>query len=378
MEHHQVLIVGGGPAGSSCAKRLGRRGVDVLVLDKQTFPRDKTCAGWVTPPVFDALGIDPADYPADNVLQSITGFRTGLLGGREVQTQYDKVVSYGIRRCEFDHFLLQRCGAPTRLGEPLKSLERDGNGWIANGEIHADLVVGAGGHFCPVARRLGNRKQPQASVVAAQEIEFEVSPEKLDQGSIAGETPELFFCRDLQGYGWCFRKGNYLNIGLGRVDRDRLSEHVADFCRFLRLSGKVACEIPQKLHGHAYQLYERINPTLCDDGVLLIGDAAGLSYPQSGEGIRPAVESALMAADVIHAADGRYTKDRLADYAARIVQRFGKPRSTAIADHLPHGMLRFLATRLMASRWFARRVVLDRWFLHATDPPLPEPRRNPE
>ena len=370
MEHHQVLIIGGGPAGSSCAKRLKERGVDALLIDKQQFPRDKTCAGWVTPPVFEALGIDPAEYPSDNVLQPITSFRTGILGGKEVHTQYEDIVSYGIRRCEFDDFLLQRSGAQARLGEPLKSLERDGDSWIVNRVMRADLVIGAGGHFCPVARQLGNRKQPRASVVAAQEIEFEVAPADLEQGSVAAETPELFFCRDLQGYGWCFRKGNFLNIGLGRVERDRLSEHVADFCRFLTETGKVACEIPAKLHGHAYQLYERINPTLCDDGVLLIGDAAGLSYPQSGEGIRPAVESALMAADVIAAANGRYTRDNLAPYADRIVERFGKPRSTAITDHLPHGMLRFLAARLMGSRWFSRRVVLDKWFLHRADPPL--------
>ena len=347
-----------------------RRGRQPLILDKQTFPRDKTCAGWVTPPVFAALGIDPSEYPQENVLQPITGFRTGTLGGKEVRTRYDRIVSYGIRRCEFDDFLLRRCGAKTRLGQPLESLERDGGHWIVNGSLRAPVLVGAGGHFCPVARKLGNRKQPKASVVAAQEIEFEVSAEQLDRGTVDAEIPELFFCPDLQGYGWCFRKGNFLNIGLGRVDHSGMSEHVAAFCEFLKSRGKVTAEIPARLHGHAYQLYESISPKLVGDGVLLIGDSAGLSYPQSGEGIRPAVESGLIAADVIAAGNGLPTSESLRDYERRIIARFGKPRSTALSDRLPHGLLRFLAARLLSSRWFSRRVVLDGWFLHAREQPL--------
>lgn len=370
MDRCEVLIVGGGPAGSSCAAELKRRGVDVLILDKQQFPRDKTCAGWVTPPVFEALGIDPSEYPSECVLQPITAFRTGMIGGRQVDTQYDRIVSYGIRRCEFDNFLLRRSKAPTRLGHAFKSAERNGDGWIINGDIQAKLLIGAGGHFCPVAQRLGNRKQPKSSVVAAQEIEFEAGADDLKRGTIRGDTPELFFCDDLKGYGWCFRKGNFLNIGLGRVDRQNLSEHVAEFCRFLKDTGKVAAEIPPRLHGHAYQLYERATPKLLDDGVLLIGDSAGLSYPQSGEGIRPAVESGLMAADVIHKADGDYSTQRLAEYERRIFERFGKPRSAGPSDWLPAGMLRFLAARLLSSRWFSRRVVLNSWFLHVNEEPL--------
>jgi flavin-dependent dehydrogenase len=370
VETQDVLIIGGGPAGSSCAAELVRSGMRPLILDKQNFPRDKTCAGWVTPPVFAALGIDPAEYPKHNVLQPITGFRTGMLGGREVDTRYGRIVSYGIRRCEFDHFLLNRCGTALRLGEALTSLKRDGKEWIVNGSMRTPLLVGAGGHFCPVARELGNRKQPLASVVAAQEIEFEVAPEELDRGTVAADTPELFFCPDLKGYGWCFRKGNFLNIGLGRTDREQLSEHVADFCRFLRSRGKVTAEIPAKFHGHAYQLYENVSPKLLDDGVLLIGDSAGLSYPQSGEGIRPAVESGLMAADVIASAAGDFSRDRLAEYEQRITGRFGTPRSTALSDRLPNGLLRFLAARLLSSRWFSRGVVLNNWFLHAGEKPL--------
>ena len=117
MQNCEVLIVGGGPAGSSCAGRLVQAGLDVLVIDRKTFPRDKTCAGWVTPQVFDVLGVDPDDYANSHVCQPITGFRTGMIGGDEIGTEYGRIVSYGIRRCEFDHFLLERSGAPCRFGE---------------------------------------------------------------------------------------------------------------------------------------------------------------------------------------------------------------------------------------------------------------------
>jgi flavin-dependent dehydrogenase len=369
----EVLVVGGGPGGSSCAGRLAQAGVDVLVIDRKTFPRDKICAGWVTPQVFEVLGLDPDEYGRDHVCQPITGFRTGLIGRDEIGTDYGRVVSYGIRRCEFDHFLLQRAGVPCILGEAVHDLRRDGSGWIVNDRIRASAIVGAGGHFCPVARGLGGREGDQIVTVAAQEIEFPLRPEDEPNVRLRGEIPELYFCQDLAGYGWCFRKGNYLNIGLGRLNSPGVAAHVQSFCRFLSERGKVCCELPDRFHGHAYRIYERIAPKLVDDGVLFIGDAAGLAYPQSGEGIRPAVESGLMAADVLAAAAGDYRRQNLEPYAQRIVERFGMPRSGAISDRLPAAFLQFAAARLLLSRWFTRHVVLDRWFLHAETPALAAP-----
>ena len=370
MTRCDVLIVGGGPAGSSCAAQLRRAGLDVLVLDRQEFPRDKTCAGWVTPQVMNTLEIDLGDYAAGRTLQPITGFLTGLIGRDVVENHYDQTVSYGIRRCEFDHYLLQRCGARTMLGVPLKSMEREQNRWLVNGEIDTPLVIGAGGHFCPVARRLGARSLENASVVAAQEIEFEASPADLERGSARPEVPELYFCPDLKGYGWCFRKDRFLNIGLGRVNAKNLSDHVAEFCEFLRRRGTVSGEIPLRFHGHAYQLYERVDPTLVDEGVLLIGDSAGLAYPQSGEGIRPAVESGILAAETILAAEGNYSQERLRPYAVQLRDRFGKPRKNAISGWLPAAWLQAVAARLLVNRSFARKVVIDRWFLHTQQPQL--------
>ena len=83
-----VLIVGGGPAGSACARQLARAGLDVLIIDKQEFPRDKVCAGWITPAVVESLELDCAEYSNGRVMQPICGFRTGIIGGTPVETQY--------------------------------------------------------------------------------------------------------------------------------------------------------------------------------------------------------------------------------------------------------------------------------------------------
>ena len=61
MIHTEVIIVGGGPAGSACARRLAERRIECLVLDRCRFPRAKPCAGWITPEVVKALKLDPSD-----------------------------------------------------------------------------------------------------------------------------------------------------------------------------------------------------------------------------------------------------------------------------------------------------------------------------
>ena len=123
-----VLIVGGGPAGSTCAWRLRQAGVDVIVADASTFPRDKVCAGWITPQAVTALHLDTEAYASGRTLQPFTGFRVGLIGGEATRVGYERPVSFGIRRCEFDHYLLQRAGARLMLGVPIASLRRDARG----------------------------------------------------------------------------------------------------------------------------------------------------------------------------------------------------------------------------------------------------------
>jgi len=368
-ERCDVLVVGGGPAGSSCAWKLVQAGLDVLVLDKQVFPRDKVCAGWVTPPVMDTLHLDLEDYRRARVLQPISGFRTGLIDGPPVVTGYGRTVSYGIRRCEFDHYLLQHSQARVALGESLESIERVDGRWRINHRIETPLLIGAGGHFCPVARHLGADLGSTERVVAAKEIEFEMTGQQQRACRTDAQQPELYFCRDFKGYGWVFRKGDYLNIGLGREDNHKLAEQVEDFLTFLKREQRIPDDIPGRFKGHAYLLQGHGERKRIDDGVLLVGDAAGLACPQSGEGIRPAVESGLLAAAVIIAADGDYRAAALAGYNLRLAARFGASGSSTRS--LPGASLRnFLGGRLLGNAWFTRHVVLDRWFLHSKQLPL--------
>jgi menaquinone-9 beta-reductase len=368
-ESCDVLVVGGGPAGSTCARQLRQAGLDVLLMDKKAFPRDKVCAGWITPAVVSSLELDLEDYARGRVLQPIRGFRIGTIGGAEVLARYEQPVSYGILRREFDHYLLCRSGARFLLDEPMKTMVREGGGWLVNGRIRTPLVIGAGGHFCPVARLLGGGDAAEQSIVVAQEAEFPLAERERGSCGIDQEVAQIYFCPDLKGYGWCFAKGGYLNVGLGREDTQRLSEHVDQFRAWLSGQGGVPREIAARFNGHAYVLYPESRRRQHDDGVLLIGDAAGLAYPRSGEGIRPAIESALMAAAVVAAAKGDFRADSLAGYTQKLEQRFGR-RNPATRGWLPPRLKQGLAKRLLATRWFARSFVVQRWFLHAGQPPL--------
>ena len=360
-----ALIVGGGPAGSTCAWQLRRAGLDVMVVDAATFPRDKVCAGWITPQVVTALRFDTEAYAGRRTCQPITGFRVGLIGGRgETAVAYDRPISFGIRRCEFDHYLLQRADARLVLGAPIASIRRERGQWIVNDEIRAPMLIGAGGSGCPVARMLNGVTHARPLVVA-REAESRIDGADAESLAIEPEVPELFFCRDLQGYGWCVRKGEYLNVGLGRLDPRSLPAATVQFVAFLEARMKIPPRFPWRWRGHAYAVNAAPPRRIVDAGVLLVGDAAGIADPQSGEGIRQAVESGLLAARTIIEADGLSSRDRLEPYAARVQARFADaPISGALGRIVPDSVKIVLAGLLLEAPSFVRHVVLDRWFLH--------------
>lgn len=366
MQQCDAIVVGGGPAGSACARQLSRAGMDVHVLDKRTFPRDKPCAGWITPEVLALTELDPDEFAQGRVFQPVRGFRIGAIGGPEIETRYDHPVSYGILRCEFDRYLLERCGARLHLGESVRSINRCGSSWRINDGFEAPLVIGAGGHFCPVAEILGARAADDGRVVIAQELEFEMSADQVRGCRVDGEIPELYFCEDLRGYGWCFRKGAHLNVGLGREDRHRLSEHVQEFVTFLHSRERIPRDTPMRLRGHAYTLYGHTRRARSADGLILVGDAAGMASSPSGEGIRTAIESGILAAETVLAAARDYGPGRLRNYDSSLAHRYGpsEPQRdwlTMVPDRLKIALGRWL----FALPWFTRRVVLERWFLHA-------------
>jgi flavin-dependent dehydrogenase len=225
------------------------------------------------------------------------------------------------------------------------------------------MLVGAGGHFCPIARELnpGTRTRP---VVAAVEMEVELTNAQLAQCRVPGDTPLLDFCDDFSGYGWCFRKGRFVNVGIGRINSRELPRHAESFLQRLISDRVLPADLEARLKGHAYLLSTRSSRVNAADGVLLAGDAAGLADVHSGEGIRPAIESGLMAAEAIVNGD-------LSGYEQALVDRFAPAAASEKAAALVPGVVaRSLARRLMQSSFFVRRVVLDRWFLGRDRPPL--------
>ena len=166
---YDVIIVGGGPSGSTCAATLVKAGVHTLLLDRGNFPRVKLCAGWISVPIWDVLELSPQQYTR------------GLWKWNRVHINFHgkkylvKSSGYFIRRYEFDDFLLKRSNVQTVEGYNVRQIEKDNEGyWVIDNQYRAKYLVGAGGTHCPVARALFPGKDNVQC--GTQEREFEGSP----------------------------------------------------------------------------------------------------------------------------------------------------------------------------------------------------------
>ena len=368
-----AIVVGGGPGGSTAAWRLARGGARVLLLDAARFPRPKLCAGWVTPAVWRALEIDPRRYP--RTIQPFSD-ATIELDGEVLETSWDRIVSYGIIRREFDDHLLRRAqetGATVREGVRVTGVTRDrGAIRVAAGDegFTAPLVIGAGGHHCPVARALGQISDREA-VVVTRESETRVGTGLLRELTRRCGTPELFAEPDFRGYGWYFTKGDFLNVGIGCLagggsrahrgsgdGRDLHRRFEAMMAR-LRADGRLPAGLElEPFRGHAYAVRIDHPRRVAGDGFLLVGDAAGLARGVSGEGIGPAVESGALAADAALSAHG----GAAVRYADAITARFGtgRPRlAERFLGNLPHRITETVARAICRAPWLRRRLVFE-------------------
>ena len=313
-----------------------------------------------------------SDYRRGRTLPADHGLPVGLIGGRrEIETAYERVGQLRhpplrVRRLPAAAIGRAPEGWASRVEHPAA-----GGRWIVNDSVRAPMLVGAGGHFCPVARQLNDGLET-APISAGGGTGNRVC-RRAGHGSafsVAPENPELYFCRDLKGYGWCFRKQGYVNIGLGRADRHQLPKATAEFVAFLERRRKIPPARSWRWRGHAYLLHGGSRRAV-GDGVVLVGDAAGLAYPQSGEGIRPAIESGLFAASTILGADGHYSREQLEPYENSLAERLGGGwRAGALSSVIAARALAPVAGFLLQVPGFVRHVALERWFLHADVPPL--------
>ena len=292
MIEKQVIIVGGGPAGAACAWKLGQAGVDYLLLDKAEFPRFKPCAGWLNPRVFKTLQVDPSEYPGS--LAHYSHFQVEI---KQIAFRM-KTDQYAIRRIEFDQWLLARAaGKPVQHN--VRSITRQDGKYILDEQYACDFLVGAGGTNCPVRKYL-TANQPlkgAGTLIVALEEEF--------QWEGTNHDCHLWFLQNgLPGYAWYVPKpGGILNIGIGgsaeglKASGDSLQRHWRLLIRKLEEEGLVR---GHEFHpvGHSYRLRGKDSAAKFGNG-FLTGDAVGLATLDMGEGIGPAIESGIRAAEAI-------------------------------------------------------------------------------
>ena len=329
---YDAVIVGAGPGGSATAHFLSRRGLDVLLLDRSDFPRDKTCGDGLTPRalrVLDSMGIlsDVAEHGcpvhayevvAPNGRQTsapITAHRGGLV----------------VKRLYLDDMIQRRAlasGAHFQSGVSASRIEPIPTG----ARVHADdgrtfdgrVAVVATGAAVGLLKRSGILNRPPRAMLAARAY-FE---------DLQTEVAQSFQLRldgvPMPGYGWVFpTKKRAANIGVGFLPRRGFSPAAQAFERFIQGTAvrDLLAEARQvgPLKGYPIRVDFLKSPTYAER-TLLVGEAAGLVNPLTGEGIDYALESGSMAAE--HLLNSFETNDfsaaRLAQYHAQLHQRFDK------------------------------------------------------
>ena len=365
---YDAIVVGGGPGGSTTAWRLAQAGVRTLVLDAAVFPRVKICAGWVTPAALADVEIDPEAYP--RTIQPFTACRLEFAGARH-ETRWQRPASYGILRREFDHYLLERAaktGADVRCGVRVGEVSVTGEAArvvTAQGEFQAPVVIGAGGHNCPVARALG-RISTREEVVVAQESETQLTPAQMAGLAPFMDAPELYVEPDLRGYGWYFPKRDWVNIGVGCTGGSdgSLPQRREALVQALRTSGRLPANLPiAPFKGHAYVVRRQAPRHIIGPRFCLVGDAAGLARDLSGEGIGPAIRSGRLAAEAVTAFLRRGAS--LEGYAREVVRLYGRGEPGWLGRRLaslPDAVARTAVRLVLGAGPVRRRIVFDTIF----------------
>lgn len=313
----KVIIVGGGPAGSSCAWKLRQMGVDTLILDKKEFPRNKLCAGWVTPKVFKLLETTAEAYPHTKVLHRwyYYHYKGFCLPVRTRQ--------YVIRRHEFDDWLLRR--SETKIEHHKVQQVREDNGYfIIDDKYRCEYLVGAGGTNCPVYNQLFKPISPRDD-----NRQFSTLEEEFDYQYTNSRALFWYLDNNLSGYSWYTPKSdNRLTIGIGgylsqmKARQENIRDHWNMFIEKLKRLSLVPPDMKFKPKGWSY--YARSADQVYQIGnAYIVGDAAGMATVEMGEGIRPAVHSGILVARSI--TEGQpYTAEPIGRYSFKDILFPGK------------------------------------------------------
>ena len=286
-----VIIIGAGPSGSSCAYNLKRNypAAKVLLLDKSEFPRYKPCGGGVSPEVANYL-----DFDLIPGVDSICNEVVMVANGRQIMTENYPL--WMVRREVFDNYLLSQAkeaGVEFCSGCEVADIQKnnDGNYQVLTitGNLFAKIVVIAEGGRGKLAKKLGIA--PKNNILAAMEYEHYTT-------SLDGKLYIDFDYND-SGYAWNFPKSDGLSLGIGGLIKGRvkgagLPKKLTSYAKQLEVDKL----IKEHLHGHPIELYSG-KQKLVYDRIILIGEIAGCVDPLTAEGIRPAIKSGYLAAKSI-------------------------------------------------------------------------------
>ncbi|MEX2446054.1 MAG: geranylgeranyl reductase family protein [Dehalococcoidia bacterium] len=292
-----VIVVGAGPAGSTAAREIAERGASVLLLDRARFPRDKPCGGGVT---VRCTGLLP--FSIEPVVEDVvSAARLRVRDGRDVTRDAGGPLTYMTQRRRLDAFLVERAqerGVEFRDGQAVTEVapRPDGAFEVAtrDGRHRARVVIGADGANGIVANRLGYDAIPGGAVAFEGNIPFaEGVPAEFRNRVV------LNFGYLPGGYAWVFPKGDHVNVGVGgwrEVAGTRLRPALRHICRLYGLD-------PARLEGLRGHLLPMQQPgmTVAARGSAVVGDAAGLVDPLSGEGIHAALSSGIAVAPATRA-----------------------------------------------------------------------------
>jgi geranylgeranyl reductase family protein len=327
MERFDVLVAGAGPAGSATAIHLARAGASVLLVDKARFPRDKPCGGGLTGRALRHLpcAVDPVVERVVDHLVVRVGYR-GRLGRRSSEPLIDMT-----QRRRLDLHLAEQAaanGAEFRDGVAVEEVEIDDHGVtmrVAGAATRASFLVGADGANGLVSRAAGLGD----GIVRGVALEGNVSWSALER-----EPYERTAWVELGivpgGYGWVFPKGDHANLGVGgwMTEGPKLRGHLD---RLAREHG-VDPSTLEGVRGHRLPMRELGTPA-ARGRVLLVGDAAGLVDPLSGDGMYEAFVSARLASAAI--LDGRPESYERALSAALDRHAGASWKAKRVADRYP-------------------------------------------